>query len=742
MKTAPELTISMPARNTAPYIGQAIGSVLRQTGVDFELIVVDDASQDETAAVVEAFQDPRVRLLRNRRRRGIGYCHNRVLDESRSTFVAHVDSDDFLLPGALSKVVQKLQSDPRLGQTHCFYIEVNQAGETTREKFRDQRRALLGLRRGEFDYRRQMLTLGMVANHLRTYRREVFEKVGRFGESLEFGEDYAMALRILDAYEIAAVPEFLYCRRTHGGNASASLRFAALRFWLQRCRTTRRLKKSGAVQFLRSGQYDLRWAMLVGLSHVLGIPAARYGVRRWLKARGRSKGIVERAVRPIATNVYYRAVEHLSWWPLDFMRQSRRRQGGKRVGYYLWRFPVVTETFIRREMRALESQGFEICVFADGPAHLELADDDARALVQKTDYLAPAEPFRMAAYRRYFFRKNPVAYLNVMLYVLFHRYDYWKTLSEDRAVFRKAIYLAGMLRDRGVNHLHSPWADRSAFVAILAAKLLGIRCSVQARAHELHRTARSFALREKFTEANFVITNSKYNESFIRSTVDHGKEIRLQTIYEGVDLERFDSARRDWECSGPLRILSVAQLIEEKGIEYLLRACDQMKRSGEELRCEIIGGSDESRHFAYRVRLMKLHHQLGLEDWVQFLGAQPFSAVLNAFWHADIFVLPCVVASEGGRDITPNALIEAMAMQLPVVSTSLGAIPEIVENGVSGLLVPPNDPAALAEAITTLAWDAALRERLGTNARRKVEERFNINHNMVRFAEVFRSPSA
>jgi glycosyltransferase involved in cell wall biosynthesis len=116
--------------------------------------------------------------------------------------------------------------------------------------------------------------------------------------------------------------------------------------------------------------------------------------------------------------------------------------------------------------------------------------------------------------------------------------------------------------------------------------------------------------------------------------------------------------------------------------------------------------------------------------------------VQEAYRHADLFVLPCVVAPDGSRDVTPNALIEAMAMQLPVVSTPVGGIPEIVEHGVSGLLVPPGDPDALRDALAELAADAALRERLGRQARVRVTERFDLTTNMRRFAEAFQGLGA
>ncbi len=738
MSTMPRLTVSMPARNSARFIREAIESVLCQKGVTLELFVIDDASEDCTAAVVESFVDPRLCLIRNETACGTGYCHNLAIEKSEAPFIAHVDSHDILVPGALAKMVAKLESDERLGQVHCFDFGVDADGEITRDAFRERRRALLALHRNGMDYKRQLLVLGMVANHLRTYRREVFNVVGRFDESSRYGEDYEMSLRIADAFDIAVVPELLYGYRVHGANASVGERFAPLLFWWQRLGMLRRAKRSGAVRFLREPGYPLGRSMIVGLGHILGISHTWFARLRWRTSRRGIRGALAEAGRPTAERLYYWAVDHLSWWPLDWLPGVRTRaRGGKRIAAHLWRFPTLSETFIRRELTALVEQGYEVRVLARGPADIEFADDEARALLPSTEFLNPIAPEQLAAYRRYFFRKIPITYLNTMLYVIFHRYDYWKTFAEDRNVFQSAVYLAGKLKDGQINHVHAPWADRCAFVALVAARLAGVTCTVQARAHELHRNLQQYALREKFAEADAFITNCKYNEAFIQRAIGESAKEKLHTIYEGVDLSRFEP-KKSWNLSSPMQILCVARIDEQKGLDTLLRACAALRTSGLAFRCDVIGGR-ELRQADYLLSLEKLHRVLDLGAHVHFLGAQPSSRVREAYAKADMFVLPCVVASDGSRDITPNALIEAMAMQLPVVSTRLSGIPEIVEEDVSGLLVPPGDADALSEAITTLAGNSALRARLGRNARMRVEERFDLTQNIRHFTSIFRS---
>jgi glycosyltransferase involved in cell wall biosynthesis len=267
----PELTVAMPAYNRARYIKDAIASVLRQRGVDFEFIIVDDGSDDSTADVVRSFNDPRIRLLCNDRRRGIGYCHNVIIRESRAPFIAHVDSDDLVRKAdAFAKLLRQIRSSERIGQVHCYHFLIDADGRFTRESFRRTRRSLLAYKKPGMDYRRLLLVYGTVNNHLRMYRKAVFADVGLFNENLRYGEDYEMALRLIDKYEISLVPEFLYALRKHGSNTS-DIRFPGLKFWWQRASFAHRLVKTGQIRFPRQKRYEKNRLMLVGLLYICGV---------------------------------------------------------------------------------------------------------------------------------------------------------------------------------------------------------------------------------------------------------------------------------------------------------------------------------------------------------------------------------------------------------------------------------------------------------------------------------------
>lgn len=729
----PKLTVAMPAYNAAPYIKQAIESVLAQQGVALELIVLDDASTDDTAAVVEAIDDPRLTLLRNRRRQGIGRCHNAILRASRAPFLAHVDADDFLLPGALRRMVAVLEEQPAAAQAHCYFFDVDEQGRTTHPDFAARWRHFRRTRPVDLDYRARLPTQN-VANHLRTYRRAVVEELGGFNETLRFGVDLDMALRLADRDAVRLVPEFLYVRRVHRTNTTESLRFKRFRFWAQNYRIRRALVREGKVGFLSGPQFDLLAflrRLLAERRDALRAQATLTGRRAWMRLRWR-------ILAPAAAWVYRRAVETFAWWPLGGSRPrpTTSPSAKQRVVYYTSVFPVLSETFIQREVAMLRHCGVDIETVARVASDVDKLDDDGRRLMERTSYVDPLDPDRLLAYRRRSLRRSPLRLLNVLLYVVFRRYCERKSLGGDLEVFHRAVYLAGMLEDAGATRVHSPWATTDALLAMLAARLAGISYSVQARASDLYKTATAYDLGERLAHAEFIVTNATYNETKIRGVLGPGAQPPIVTIHEGIDIARFVPPDRSQERSSVLRVLCVARLTEPKGLEYLIAAVKLLKDAGHPMRCDVVGGR-LPREINYYLKLQRLRRDLDVEAEVAWAGAMPFERVLDRYRDADLFVLPAVQASDGRRDVTPNSIIEAMAMQLPVVSTRSGAIPELIEDGVSGLLVPPGDAEALAAAMLRVLADPVLRATLGANARRRAEERFDLHRNIRGYVTLF-----
>jgi glycosyltransferase involved in cell wall biosynthesis len=188
-------------------------------------------------------------------------------------------------------------------------------------------------------------------------------------------------------------------------------------------------------------------------------------------------------------------------------------------------------------------------------------------------------------------------------------------------------------------------------------------------------------------------------------------------------------APRQNEPAEPL-ILSVGRLIEKKGFSHLIRACAELVKQHIQFRCEIVGSGP------LKSALQEELEELGLKDHVRLRGDRPHASLVPLYERARVFVLPCVVAANGDRDILPNVLKEAMAIGVPVVTTQLDGIEELVTHGRTGLLVPPNDPDALASALRTLLENGELRRQLAAQAHQVIHARFDARKNFVELKEL------
>jgi glycosyltransferase involved in cell wall biosynthesis len=267
----PELTVSMPAFNSQKYIRQAIESVLRQEGIDFELLIVDDGSQDDTYAIAQGYPDRRIHLLKNSRNRGIAACHNHVIQISRAPFLVHVDSDDLVLPGAFQRMMDALRNHPERHCAHCNFVFIDDNGIILDNRQLHRMNCYLRQRKGDADYKQELLLRGGIAiNHLRLYRTSLFEAVGLFNERLRYGEDYDMGLRIADRFKILLIPEFLYCKRVHQASTTEFRVLQGLRFFFNRVRICRELTRSGKIGFTRERNYRMGRTLVRGLLREAG----------------------------------------------------------------------------------------------------------------------------------------------------------------------------------------------------------------------------------------------------------------------------------------------------------------------------------------------------------------------------------------------------------------------------------------------------------------------------------------
>ena len=450
-----------------------------------------------------------------------------------------------------------------------------------------------------------------------------------------------------------------------------------------------------------------------------------------MRARARRARFRLRLAFAGSRSPYQRLADALRWWPLGLPRlRGHETPAAPHVAYLLWRYPTLIETMIQREIEALRAAGLRVTVLAHEP---EPGTEPLSPLAGRdVVYLrAGDEAARGEAARR----RRPLRKAGLLVYVISRRHGPRKTLRDDLDLFGHAVRVSELVSELGIHHLHAPWAGREAFVALIACRLARIPYSVQARAYELHRPDAVWALREKLGHAKFAVTNSRFNQEHLERLLGR-QGVSVHRIYNGVDPDRLPPVRGRSATEPPV-ILSIGRVVPQKGFDVLLEACALLRQRGVAFSCEIIGARQDG-HANHWLALRRLQRRLDLEDVARFLGARTFSEVREAYRNAAVFALPCVAPAGDTHDITPNVLIEAMAMELPVVSTPIGAIPEMVEHERNGLLVRAGDPTALADALEELLASGDLCRRLGVAARATVRSRFDIRSNADRYLQLFR----
>lgn len=390
-----------------------------------------------------------------------------------------------------------------------------------------------------------------------------------------------------------------------------------------------------------------------------------------------------------------------------------------KIGYVVKRYPCFSETFVVNEILAHEAAGLGVEIFSLRPpnnGHFQDRLGRVRAPVEylSSEGLKAADLWQaieaLAALRPGLWSELPAA------------------TGEPAAVLYQGLRLARAASERGIERLHAHFASSATSVARLAARFAGIPYSFTAHAKDIfHEDVSPLDLGRKLRDAEAVVTVSDYNVEYLRTR--HGAAAAsVRRIYNGLDLDDF--AYRSPAERAPL-VLAVGRLVEKKGFADLLQACALLSAGGQEFRCQIVGAGDQASELQMRIE------RLGLADRVGLAGPRPQSEIVRLMHEACVLAVPCVVGADGNRDGLPTVLLEAMALGTPCVSTNVTGIPEVVEHGRTGWIVPQRDPAALAAALAQLLDDADLRVQLAARARRRIELDFDVHANAARMRELF-----
>jgi len=416
------------------------------------------------------------------------------------------------------------------------------------------------------------------------------------------------------------------------------------------------------------------------------------------------------------------------------------RYSDLKLVYVVGRYPELTTTFIEREINVLRQLGAVVQPLSIRyPTTPGSISPEHQAVRKNTIFLVPKswrdfDFLAFAAAQLYFMARRPRVYWGTLFYLLTHKHPDFKARLMTILHFGLGVYAAYLLRHHDFDHLHAHFIDRAVVVALVVSRLLNKTYSLTAHANDIY--TKQILIREKIVNARFMVTVSQYNKAYLLQTYPELDSDKIHILHPWVDLAQFapPAARPPHER---LHILSVGRLVEKKGQGDLVEACYLLQQRGVDVECRIMGSgplqSSLEEHITRR----------GLSARVLLTGGQPQSQVLELLrtW-ADVFALPCVIAQDGDRDGIPVSLAEAMAMELPVISTDIVGIGELVQSG-TGILTSPHDPFALAEALRQIhTASLSARADMGRRGRGAVDAEFNLPQGVRQLADLFRAAVA
>lgn len=409
---------------------------------------------------------------------------------------------------------------------------------------------------------------------------------------------------------------------------------------------------------------------------------------------------------------------------------------GPRIGYILKMFPRLSETFILNELLELERQGADATVFSlmfpnDGRFHGRLGE-----LRLRTEYLPRDKPegsWKLIRSQDDSFTPS------------FERWeeaaDFLRRwgIPKDLDLLLRAVLIARRVREQGIQHLHAHFATIATHMAALVNILCDVPFSFTSHAKDIFRTTVNRELYAELVDrAAFNITVSDFNRSYILERTPGVDSDKIMRLYNGIDLSYFPPVERASSPAGSPDVphfLSVGRLVMKKGFVPFLRALELRKRRQLPFRATIVGDGED------REALLQLRAELGLTEEVHFAGSLPQEGVRRLCSEADAMVLACVPDELGNMDALPTTLLEALACDMPIVSTTLTGVPEIVSADV-GTLAEPNDVEGLERALDEV-WQRLQRDEIAVGvARERAERLFDLSKNVRVLLECFRRSAA
>jgi colanic acid/amylovoran biosynthesis glycosyltransferase len=383
-----------------------------------------------------------------------------------------------------------------------------------------------------------------------------------------------------------------------------------------------------------------------------------------------------------------------------------------RFAYLFERFPSFGQTFCYREVAELARQGIAPPIFSIRKPKDEPPQDWDELIVKRVHYLPGEEQLLHEVAR--------AAKEGKVTREIIAALDEWGRRTDFLRLYQ-AVYVGLRLQEMGIHHVHAHFAGMAARTAFWINRFFEISFSLTAHANDIFAPRDFETGLDKLVDAARVIaTETDYAAQFLQERFPDRAD-RVHRMYNGLNLAEF--GRANFSSVPPL-IVAVGRLIAKKGFADLIRACRLLMEGGKSFRCEIIGEGPLEQ------KLREEIEQLGLQDCVALLGAEPQRGVREHLAAANVFVLPSIIDADGGIDNLPTVIMEAMATGLPVISTTIGGIPEMIIEKETGFLVQPGDANALAGAIEKVINDRSLAQKLGQAGHERAQKLFSIEKNV------------
>jgi colanic acid/amylovoran biosynthesis glycosyltransferase len=380
--------------------------------------------------------------------------------------------------------------------------------------------------------------------------------------------------------------------------------------------------------------------------------------------------------------------------------------------YLFERFPSFGQTFCYREVAELDRQGIAPPIFSIRNPKDEPPQDWDERIVRRVHYL-PEEKELLEDVRQASKKGKLAPEIIAAL-------DEWGRRTDFLRLYQ-AAYVGLRLQEAGISHVHAHFAGMAARTTFWIAKFFPITFSITAHANDIF-APRNFeiGLDKLANAARVIATETDYSAQFLRQRFPERAD-RIHRLYNGLSLAEF---RRATFSSDPPLIVAIGRLIAKKAFANLIRACALLAERGRSFRCEIFGEGPLEKELHAQIE------EVNLQERIQLPGPKPQHELRARLTSANVFVLPSVPEPGGGMDNLPTVIMEAMATGLPVVSTRIGGIPEMVVDNETGFLVQPNDVMAVADAIEKVTNDRSLGQRLGQAGYERAQKLFSIEKNV------------